>query len=150
MVALENMSDSIIDAILWKCYRNPDTYMLSHFWFSNDTFKFETQTTSQSLLFNAFSLTYIKAHKMFYYTAKTCRSLILSQKQRSTYHRMIGLCPVFHSCLLAYHVFWQPAPIFLSLPLSVALEPNYSPRTQRSNHKARSHSTVHHAHYTGL
>ncbi|CAB1443471.1 unnamed protein product [Pleuronectes platessa] len=32
---------------------------------------------------------------------------------------------------------------FCSLPLSVTLEPNYPLRTQRSYHKAGSHSTVH-------
>lgn len=33
--------------------------------------------------------------------------------------------------------------------MSVAPEPNYPPRTQRSYHKARSRSSVHHAHYAG-
>lgn len=73
-----------------------------------------------------------------------------SLRRRSTYHKMTCLRPVLHSCLLAFHVFWQPAPSLPSLPMSVAPEPNYPPRTQRSYHKARSRSSVHRAHYTGL
>lgn len=53
-------------------------------------------------------------------------------------------------------VFWPSASsdnlhLFSSLyVLSVALEPNYPPRTHRSYHQARSRFIAHHAHYTRL
>lgn len=78
----------------------------------------------------ALSLIYMKAHKRFYYTLPryplrfflTHLSLTLSEKQRSTYHRMTGLCPVFLSCFFA----WQHSPILLSLhsltPLFITID----------------------------
>lgn len=80
----------------------------------------------------------------------TCLSLAVSQRWKSPYHWTACLCPLILSCLLTFNVFWQPAPFRLSFLLSVALEPNYPQRTQRFYHKARSRSSVHHTHYTGL
>lgn len=80
----------------------------------------------------------------------TCLSLAFSQKWKSSYLRTACLFPGLPSCLLTFHVFWQPAPFLFSSPLSVALEPNYPQRTQRFYHKAGSRSSVHHTHYTGL
>lgn len=146
MIALENRSDWNIDAIHWKCYSNP--VLTGRCWliFGPATISSNFKLNSLSLPFslkhtlvNGFtlSLTYTEAHARFYYTQPrhalrsfhTCLSLMLSQRQRQTYHRTTCLRPLFLSCLLAFSVFWQPTPFLLSLPLSVALEPNYPQRT---------------------
>ena len=65
------------------------------------------------------------------------------------------VCP-YNNILFSYEVtgcdLWSSDNMHLplSLPTSEALEPNYPPRTKRSNHKARSRSSVHQVYCTGL
>lgn len=58
--------------------------------------------------------------------------------------------PLLLSCLWAFSIFWQGAPLFFLLLLPVALEPNYPASTQRSYRQLRSRFTVHNAEYTSL
>lgn len=163
MIALENGPDWNIDIIYWKCQSNPATTAQWLFFYPETTssnFRWK-----QSLLFkhtNINGLSFLCVLRSTHRYNKTkpnyalgllhsCLSLTLSERWKSTYQKMTRLRPVFSSHLS------QPSTSLdklhlpsLYVPLSVTLEPNYPPRTQRSYHRDWSCSSVHRAHDTGL
>lgn len=98
---------------------------------------------------HSFSILYMEACRRLDYTqprhalklSLACLFLTFSQRRRSTYHKMTCLCPMFLSCLLAFHVFWQPAPFLF--PLRLVCSPGAQLPTKNTQILSPSQVTLH-------